>query len=85
VATRLLLASGVALYLASVTVRNTGMAGRWRSGWWWPLAAAGVAALDGALELPAVVVMAALAAVVVAVVVVGTVQRATGRLEVDGV
>jgi low temperature requirement protein LtrA len=83
-ATRLLLAGGVALYLASVTVRNTGMAGRWRSGWSWPLAAAVVAALDGALELPAVVVLAALAAVVVAVVVVGAVHRATGRLEVDG-
>jgi low temperature requirement protein LtrA len=81
--TRLMLAGGVALYLAAVAVTNTGMSRRWRSGWWWPLAAALVAALDAALELPAVVVVGALAAVVVGVVVVGTAQRSTGRLAVD--
>jgi low temperature requirement protein LtrA len=83
--TRLLLAGGVALYLASVSARNTGMATNWRSGWWWPLAAAALAVLDVLVELPAVVVVGALAALLVAVVVVGTVQRATGALEVDPV
>jgi low temperature requirement protein LtrA len=83
--TRLLVAGGVALYLLSATVRNTGMATRPRSGWWWPVAAAAVAAVDAVVELPAVVVVGALAALLVAVVVVGTVQRATGRLEVDPV
>ena len=82
---RLLLAGGVAAYLVSVTLTNTGMAGRTRSGWWWPLAAAAVAALDVALELPAVVVVGALAALVVAVVVLGTAERAAGRLAVDQV
>jgi hypothetical protein len=82
---RLLLAGGVAAYLVSVTLTNTGMAGRTRSGWWWPLAAAAVAGLDAALELPAVVVVGALAALVVAVVVVGTAERAAGRLAVDQV
>jgi low temperature requirement protein LtrA len=82
---RLLLAGGVALYLLSVCVRNTGMAAGWRSGWWWPLLAAAVAAADVTVELPAVVVVGALAALMVAVVVVGTVQRATGRLVVDPV
>jgi low temperature requirement protein LtrA len=77
--TRLLLGGGVALYLASVTVRNTGMAGRWRSGWWWPTAAGAVAALDVALELPAVVVVGALAGVVIAVVVAGTARQAAGQ------
>ncbi|MCW2675389.1 MAG: low temperature requirement [Modestobacter sp.] len=85
IGTRLLLAGGVALYLASVTVRNTGMARGWRSSWWWPLGAAVLAALDVALELPAAAVVGALAALVVAVVVVGTVQRASGHLEVDAV
>jgi low temperature requirement protein LtrA len=83
--TRLLLAGGVALYLVSVSVRNTGMATSWRSGWWWPLIAAAVAAVDVAVTLPAIVVVGALAALVVAVVVVGTVKRATGRVAVDPV
>lgn len=83
VGTRLLLGGGVALYLASVSLRNSGMAAGWRSGWWWPLGAAAIAAADAALALPAVVVVGALAAVVVAVVVVGTIRRTTGRLEVD--
>jgi low temperature requirement protein LtrA len=81
--TRLLLAGGVALYLISVTVTDTGMSRRARSGWWWPLAAAAVAVIDVGLELPAVVVVGALAVLLVAVLVVGGMQRATGRLVVD--
>jgi low temperature requirement protein LtrA len=83
--TRLLLAGGVALYLVSVTVIDTGMAGRARTGWWWPLTAAVVALLDAALELPAVVVVGALAVLFVAVVVAGFVERSSGRLAVDPV
>ena len=83
--TRLLLAGGVAVYLVSMTITDTGMSRRARSGWWWPLAAAAVALVDVALELPAVVVVGALAALMVAVLVVGTVQRTTGRLAVDQV
>jgi low temperature requirement protein LtrA len=85
VGTRLLLAGGVALYLVSMTVTDSGMSRGTRKGWWWPLAAAAVAGLDAVLELPAVVVVAVLAALLVAVVVVGTVERATGRLDVDPV
>ena len=83
--TRLLLAGGVAVYLISMTVTDTGMSRRARSGWWWPLAAAAVALVDVALELPAVVVVGALAALMVAVLVVGTAQRTTGGLAVDQV
>jgi low temperature requirement protein LtrA len=83
--TRLLLAGGVAVYLVSMTVTDTGMSGRTRTGWWWPLAAAALAALDAALELPAVVIVGALAALLVAVVVVGWAERATGHLVVDEV
>ena len=81
--TRLLLAGGIALYLAAVTGTDTGMSERTRRGWWWPLLAAVVAALDAALELPAVVVVGALAALMIGVVLAGTVQRAAGRLDVD--
>ncbi|WP_138759937.1 low temperature requirement protein A [Modestobacter altitudinis] len=83
--TRVLLAGGVALYLAAVSVRNSGMATGGSHGWWWPVLAAALAALDLALDLPAVVVVGALTALLVAVIVVGTVQRATGDLEVDPV
>ena len=83
--TRLLLAGGVAVFLMSMTVTDTGMARRTRSGWWWPLAAAAVALLDIALELPAVVVVGALAALMIAVLIVGTIQRETGDLAVDQV
>ncbi len=83
--TRLLLAGGAVLYLVSVTVIDAGMSGRARTGWWWPLAAAAVAALDAVLELPAVAVVGALAALFVAVVVAGSVERSTGRLDVDQV
>ncbi len=83
--TRLLLAGGVALYLVSMTLTDTGMSRRARSHWWWPLAAAAVALVVVALEVPAVVVVGALAALLVAVLVVGTVQRTTGDLAVDQV
>jgi low temperature requirement protein LtrA len=82
---RLLLAGGVAVYLASVAVTETGMSVRSRRHWWWPLAAAGLALLDVVLELPAVAVVGALAALLVAVTVAGMVERATGELAVDPV
>jgi hypothetical protein len=85
VSTRLLVAGGVAVYLVAVSATNTGMAGRARSGWWFPLAAAAVAALDVVLELPAAVVVGAVALLVVVVVLVGSAERATGRLAVDQV
>jgi low temperature requirement protein LtrA len=85
VGTRLLLAGGVAVYLISMTLTDSGMSRGARKGWWWPLAAAALAALDAVLELPAVVVVGALALLVVAVVVVGTAERSTGRLDVDPV
>ncbi|MCW2578601.1 MAG: low temperature requirement [Blastococcus sp.] len=83
--TRLLLAGGVAAYLVSMTLTDSGMSRGARKGWWWPLAAAALAALDAVLELPAVVVVGALAVLVVAVVVVGTAERSTGHLDVDPV
>jgi low temperature requirement protein LtrA len=83
--TRLLVAGGVAVYLVAVAITDSGMATRARSGWWFPLAAAAVATLDIVLELPAAVVVGALALLLVGVVVVGSVERATGRLAVDQV
>jgi low temperature requirement protein LtrA len=83
--TRFLLAGGVAVYLVSMALTDSGMSRGTRRGWWWPLGAAALAVVDAVLELPAVVVMGALAALLVAVVVVGTVERATGRLDVDPV
>ena len=82
---RLLLAGGVAVYLASMAATDTGMSVRSRRNWWWPLAAAGLALLDIALELPAVAVVGALAALLVAVTVAGMVERASGELAVDPV
>ncbi len=81
--TRLLLAGGVAVYLVSMALTDSGMSRGKRRGWWWPLGAAALAALDAVLELPAVVVVGGLAALMVAVVVVGTAERSTGRLDVD--
>jgi low temperature requirement protein LtrA len=83
--TRLLVAGGVAVYLIAVAVTDSGMSVRARSGWWFPLAAAGLAALDIVLELPAVAVVGALALLLVVVVAVGSAERATGRLAVDQV
>ncbi len=85
VGTRLLLAGGVAVYLVSMAVTDGGMSRGARRGWWWPLAAAALAALDAVLELPAVVVVGALAALLIAVLVVGTAERSTGRLDVEPV
>jgi low temperature requirement protein LtrA len=64
---------------------DTGMARGLRRGWWWPLAAAVIAALDAVLQLPAVAVAAGLAALLTALVVVGTAERSTGRVNVDPV
>jgi low temperature requirement protein LtrA len=83
--TRLLLAGGVAVYLLSMALTDTGMSRGLRRGWWWPVAAAALAALDAVLQLPVVVVVAALAALLTAVVVVGTAERSAGRLDVDPV
>jgi low temperature requirement protein LtrA len=83
--TRLLLAGGVAGYLVSMSLTDSGMSRGTRRGWWWPLAAAGLAVLDAVVELPAVIVVGALAALMVAVVVVGTLERSVGRLDVDPV
>jgi hypothetical protein len=83
--TRILLAGGVAVYLVAMTITDSGMSRGTRKGWWWPLSAAAVAGVDVVLELPAVVVVGVLAALLVAVVVVGTVERSTGRLDVDPV
>ncbi|MFD2091023.1 low temperature requirement protein A [Blastococcus deserti] len=83
--TRLLVAGGVAVYLVSMTLTDSGMSRGTRRGWWWPLAAAVLAALDAALELPAVLVVGVLAGLLVAVVLVGTAERVTGRLDVDPV
>jgi low temperature requirement protein LtrA len=83
--TRLLLAGGVAVYLVSMALTDSGMSRGTRKGWWWPLAAAALAGVDAVLELPAVVVVGALAALLVAVVVVGTAERSTGRLDVEPV
>jgi low temperature requirement protein LtrA len=83
--TRLLLAGGVAVYLVSMALTDSGMSRGARKGWWWPLAAAALAGVDAVLELPAVVVVGALAALIVAVVVVGTAERSTGRLDVEPV
>jgi low temperature requirement protein LtrA len=82
---RLLLAGGVAVYLASMAVTDTGMSVRSRRNWWWPLGAAGLALLDVVLELPAVAVVGLLAALLVAVTVTGLVERARGELAVDQV
>jgi low temperature requirement protein LtrA len=83
--TRFLLAGGVAVYLISMTLTDSGMSRGTRRGWWWPLAAAALAVLDAVLELPAVLIVGSLAALLIAVVAVGTVERSTGRLDVDPV
>jgi low temperature requirement protein LtrA len=81
--TRTLLAGGVAVYLAAVSLTNTGMSRTWRSGWWAPLIAALVALADVLVALPAVVVVGALAVLLITVVVVGMVQEAKGRIELE--
>jgi low temperature requirement protein LtrA len=81
--TRTLLAGGVAVYLAAVSLTNTGMSRTWRSGWWAPLIAALVALADVLVALPAVVGVGALAVLLITVVVVGIVQEAKGRIELE--
>jgi low temperature requirement protein LtrA len=81
--TRVLVAGGVALYLAAASLTNSGMASRSRRGWWWPLGAAGIAALDSALQLPVVVVVGGLDLLLVLVVILGNAERSADRLPVD--
>jgi low temperature requirement protein LtrA len=81
--TRVLLAGGVAVYLAAASLINSGLSRRPRRGWWWPLCAAGIAALDTAVQLPSVVVVAALDLLLILVVLVGSAERSADRLPVD--
>jgi low temperature requirement protein LtrA len=81
--TRAVLAGGVAVYLAAVSLTNTGMARTWRSGWWAPSIAALIALADVLVTLPSVVVVGALAVLLITVVVVGMVQEARGRIELE--
>lgn len=81
--TRAVLAGGVALYLASIAATNAGMSENSRSGWWWALAAAGVAAAGALLQLSALWTVGALAVLVLGVVLVGLVQEAKGRVELE--
>jgi low temperature requirement protein LtrA len=81
--TRVLLAGGVAVYLAAASLTNSGMSRRPRRGWWWPLCAAGIAALDIALRLPSVVVVGALDVLLVLVLLLGSAERSADRLPVD--
>jgi low temperature requirement protein LtrA len=79
---RLVLAGGVALYLAAASLTNVGMTQRWRTGWWAPSVAAVIALAGASLELAPVLVVGALALLLAVVVAVGLVQEARGRLEV---
>jgi low temperature requirement protein LtrA len=81
--TRVLLAGGVAVYLAAASLTNSGMSRRSRRGWWWVLCAAGIAALDGAVELSPLVVVGALDVLLVLVVLLGSAERSVDRLPVD--
>ncbi|HSP39012.1 MAG TPA: low temperature requirement protein A [Frankiaceae bacterium] len=81
--TRLVLCGGVAVFLASVSLTNNALTGRWASGWLWPAAAALLAVADAAVSLPALFVVGALALLVLVVVVVGTVQESKGRIVAD--
>ena len=81
--TRVLLAGGVAAYLTAASLTNSGMSRRSRRGWWWPLCAAGIAALDIAVQLPSTVVVGALDLLLVLVVLLGSAERSTDRLPVE--
>lgn len=81
--TRAVLAGGVALYLASISLTNAGMSQRGRTGWWWALPAVGMAFADTLFDLPALVVVSVLAALVVVVVIVGLEQEARGRVQLE--
>ena len=81
--TRVLLAGGVAVYLAAASLTNSGMSRRTRRGWWWPLCAAAIAALDIAVQLPSIVVVGALDLLLVLVVLLGSAERSADRLPVE--
>jgi low temperature requirement protein LtrA len=81
--TRAVLAGGIALYLAVISVTNTGMARGWRNGWWAPLGVAVVAAGDALVEIPAVLFVGALALLLAAVVVIGLIQEQRGHIQID--
>ena len=78
---RFLLCGGVALFLASVSLTNNALTGRWASNWLWPVAAALIALADAAVSLPALVVVGALALLIVLVVAIGIRQEVRGELE----
>ncbi|MDP9401188.1 MAG: low temperature requirement protein A [Actinomycetota bacterium] len=79
--TRIVLCGGVALFLVTISVTNSAMVRSWRSGWWWPIGAAVLAAADALLGLPALAVVTSLAAIAVGVTVTGIVQERRGRIE----
>jgi low temperature requirement protein LtrA len=81
--TRFLLSGGVALFLASVSLTNNALTGRWASNWLWPAAAALVALADAAVTLPALVVVSALAVLVLLVVAIGVRAEIKGEIESD--
>ena len=81
--TRVLLAGGVAGYLAAASLTNSGMSQRSRRGWWWPLCAAGIAVLDVAVELPPLAVVGALDVLLVLVVLLGSAERSADRLPLE--
>jgi low temperature requirement protein LtrA len=83
VGARALLSGGVALYLLTIAVTNAGMARHSRSGWWWAVLAAAVAAADAVLEIPALAIVAILATLVTVVLVVGLEQEARGNVELE--
>jgi hypothetical protein len=59
------------------------MSRRSRRGWWWPLCASAIAALDAVLRLPATVVVGALDVLLVLVVVLGSAERSADGLPMD--
>ncbi|MDQ1632847.1 MAG: hypothetical protein QOC80_2819 [Frankiaceae bacterium] len=81
--TRFVLCVGVAVFLASVSLTNNALTGRWASGWLWPAAAALLAAVDAVVSLSALAVVGILALLVLVVVVIGIVQEDKGRIHED--
>ncbi len=81
--TRIALCGGVALYLGSVSLTNSALAAKWKTGWWWPAVAAAIAVADAAVTLPAIIVVGALALLVVVVVGVGVMQESRGRIDLQ--
>jgi len=81
--TRLVLCGGVAIYLASVSLTNSALSGRWRTGWWWLGPAALLALAAAVVTIPSVALVALLAAIVVGVVAFGIVQEGRGEIELE--